>query len=411
MLEIKKIKDIAKVRRGASPRPIDDPKYFGGDVGWVRIADVTASNKYLRKTTQYVSPLGESYSVRVNKGDLVITIAGTVGRPIIIDIPACIHDGFVQIYDLEDTEIEYLYYFLKHIEKGLYRFGQSGTQTNLNSEIIKNLELTWLPKPEQTRIAEILSKADESIAHTEALIAKYQRIKTGLMQDLLTRGIDEKGNIRSKTTHKFVKKNGMEVPEEWEVVRLENACSRIGDGVHSSVNFSVEGTIPFLFVSCIKEGEILWKNATTVTDSEFQKIGIGVNDNDDFVLYSVVGSFGNAVKLSGKMKVTFQRHIAYMIPQKAILNSNFLEVFLNSEFGKRQANFFAIGNAQKTITLNALRNYTVLLPQINEQEAILGIIQKEEKAIKDCQNYLTKLNSLKKGLMQDLLSGKVRVKI
>lgn len=98
-MPIKKIGELAKVRRGASPRPIDDPKYFGGEVGWVRIVDVSASRKYLQTTSQYVSPLGESLSVRVDKGDLIMSIAGTVGRPILIDIPACIHDGFVHLYD------------------------------------------------------------------------------------------------------------------------------------------------------------------------------------------------------------------------------------------------------------------------------------------------------------------------
>ena len=84
----KKISAFAKVRRGASPRPIEAPRYFGGNVGWVRIADVTASNKYLKSTAQYLSPLGEKFSVRVDKGDLVMSIARTVRRTILNDKPA-----------------------------------------------------------------------------------------------------------------------------------------------------------------------------------------------------------------------------------------------------------------------------------------------------------------------------------
>ena len=75
---------------------------------------------------------------------------------------------------------------------------------------------------EQERIAEILSTVDAAIEQTQALIDKYGRIKRGLMQDLLTRGIDENGNIRSKETHKFSVKNGIEVPDEWDVVHLED---------------------------------------------------------------------------------------------------------------------------------------------------------------------------------------------
>src|SRR5208337_5618771 len=99
MNDFKRICDFAKVRRGASPRPIDDPKWFGGETGCVRIVDVTRSGRYLRSTEQYLSPIGVSRSVRVDKGDLIMSICATIGRPVIIDMPACIHDGFVQFYD------------------------------------------------------------------------------------------------------------------------------------------------------------------------------------------------------------------------------------------------------------------------------------------------------------------------
>lgn len=316
--------------------------------------------------------------------------------------------GTLKAKNEQNLDLKFLAYLLSTESKKYVSYlGNPKLMNGVVSEISLSIPAS---KSEQTRIAQILSKADEAISQTEALIAKYQRIKMGLMQDLLTRGIDKNGNIRSKATHKFVVKNGMEVPVEWEVDNLEKYCNKIGDGVHSSVTFSIGESVPFLFVSCIKEGEILWKNTTQISEIEYERIGIKVNKNDDVVLYSVVGSYGNAVKVSGATKLAFQRHIAYMIPQKGILNANFLEVLLNSQYGKKQADFFAIGNAQKTITLGALKNYTIILPSIEEQEKVLQAIQKQEKIIKDCQNYLTKLQSLKKGLMQDLLSGKVRVK-
>ena len=180
------------MRRGASPRPIDDPKYFRGEVGWVRIVDVSASRKYLHTTSHYVSSLGESLSVRVDKGGLTMSIAGTVGRPIIIDIPACIHDGFVHLYELQGIDNEYFSYCQKFIEPTIGKFGQSGTQTNLNSDIVRQIPV-YLPDnfAKQARIAKILRTDDAAIEQTEALIAKYSRIRTGLMQDLLTRAIDE----------------------------------------------------------------------------------------------------------------------------------------------------------------------------------------------------------------------------
>jgi type I restriction enzyme S subunit len=267
-----RIKEIAKVRRGASPRPIDDPKYFGGEVGWVRIADVSSSGKYLKETSQYVSPLGESYSVRVNKGDLIISIAGSVGKAIIVDMPACIHDGFVQIYDIKETDTEFLYYQLKFLEKSLYRFGQSGTQTNLNRDIVADIEFTWLTKPEQTRIAEILSTADEAIAHTEALIAKYQRIKTGLMQDLLTKGIDENGNIRCEATHQFKDSPLGRIPKEWECEKLISFCQKIQDGTHFSPKTDANGTFKYITSKNIRMGYLDLTNLEFVDEVSHNKI-------------------------------------------------------------------------------------------------------------------------------------------
>jgi len=95
--EVRRVKSLSIVKRGASPRPIADSKYFDedGEYAWVRIADVTASIRYLEKTTQQLSTLGQSLSVPLEPGSLFLSIAGSVGKPIINKIKCCIHDGFV----------------------------------------------------------------------------------------------------------------------------------------------------------------------------------------------------------------------------------------------------------------------------------------------------------------------------
>jgi len=89
------IKHLSTVKRGASPRPIDDAKYFDddGEYAWTRIADVTASDVYLTKAPQRLSKLGSSLSVKLEPESLFLSIAGTVGKPCITGMKACIHDG------------------------------------------------------------------------------------------------------------------------------------------------------------------------------------------------------------------------------------------------------------------------------------------------------------------------------
>lgn len=113
--EVKKLGEIADIRRGASPRPIKDPKWFSDSGrGWIRISDVTSSNVYLNSTTQYLSEDGARNSITVDKGDLIMSICATIGVPIIVNIPACILDGFVLFKNYEKViDTFFLYFFLQ----------------------------------------------------------------------------------------------------------------------------------------------------------------------------------------------------------------------------------------------------------------------------------------------------------
>lgn len=123
----------------------------------------------------------------------------------------------------EEVDTKYLYFDLLNI---LYyinaNYFQGSGLKHLQKKDLKKHQILFPEKPkEQTQIATILSKVDEAIAQTEQLIAKYTRIKTGLMQDLLTKGIDENGNIRSEQTHEFKDSPLGRIPKEWECLELQ----------------------------------------------------------------------------------------------------------------------------------------------------------------------------------------------
>lgn len=188
-----RIGDICTVKRGSSPRPITNPAYFGDGRGWVRISDATNSGKYLRNTVDHLSKLGESWSVPVNNGDLIMSIAATVGRPIIVQMDACIHDGFVVFQDLQKSaDTEFFYYLLLTLGERFSNLGQHGTQRNLNSDIVAETKVPLPPISEQKRIASILSMVDKQIELELLKKESFQQVKEGLMQKLLT------GQIRVK---------------------------------------------------------------------------------------------------------------------------------------------------------------------------------------------------------------------
>lgn len=180
---------FANVKRGASPRPIKDPRYFSEvGRGWIRIADVTNSpTRYLNHTKQYLSALGETKSVQVEVGDLIMSICATIGVPKIVNIPACIHDGFVVLSDYHDTlNIEFLYHYINFITGSLVNRGQPGTQKNLNTGLVKNIRVPYISLDEQKKIAEILNLADNEIELRTQIVEILNTQKKGLMQRLLT---------------------------------------------------------------------------------------------------------------------------------------------------------------------------------------------------------------------------------
>lgn len=188
------IKWLSPVKRGASPRPIDDPKYFDdeGEFAWVRIADVSACDGVLKETTQRLSELGSSLSVKIAPGELFVSIAGTVGKPCLSAIKACIHDGFVYFPTLK-IDPKFLY---RIFEEGTCYggLGKWGTQLNLNTDTIGSIRVALPPSEE---LKEILAFLDTETAKLDTLTAEAQRAidllqerRTALISAAVTGQID-----------------------------------------------------------------------------------------------------------------------------------------------------------------------------------------------------------------------------
>ena len=195
--EVRRIKSLSAVKRGASPRPIDDPKYFcdHGEYAWVRIADVTASNHYLENTTQSLSSLGQSLSVQLQPGSLFMSIAGSVGKPSITKIKCCIHDGFVYFPELKGSE-EFLYQVLSN-SSPFSGLGKLGTQLNLNTDTVGGIYIAWPPSSERKHITEFLQdsarKFDDAICQTQQQIDLMNEYRTRLIADVVTGQLDVRG--------------------------------------------------------------------------------------------------------------------------------------------------------------------------------------------------------------------------
>lgn len=190
----KRIKHLTPVKRGASPRPIDDPKYFDdeGEFAWVRIADVSASDRFLEKTTQRLSEIGDQLSVKMYPGALFLSIAGTVGKPIITKIKCCIHDGFVYFPSLKESS-EFLYYIFSSGQPYL-GLGKMGTQLNLNTDTVGSIKIGVPPRDEQKAIVvyldKVTAKLDEQVGMVNRVIERLGEYRSAIITNAVTGKID-----------------------------------------------------------------------------------------------------------------------------------------------------------------------------------------------------------------------------
>ena len=192
--EVRRIKSLSVIRRGASPRPIDDQRYFdeNGEFAWVRISDVTASNRYLEKTTQRLSKVGQDLSVELQPGSLFLSIAGSVGKPIITKIKCCIHDGFVYFPKFRG-DVEFLYRILS-TEGPFARLGKFGTQLNLNTDTVGDIFIGCPPTEEQQEITHYMdaasAKLDAAVNRARRQIDLIEEYRTRLIAEVVTGKLD-----------------------------------------------------------------------------------------------------------------------------------------------------------------------------------------------------------------------------
>lgn len=187
----KKLGEDATILRGGSPRPIED--YITDSqngLNWIKIGDVKPEDKYLRKTAEKIKKEGLSKTRQVKKGDLILSNSMSFGRPYILDIDGCIHDGWLVIQDYQEAyDMQFLYYILcsDAIMNQYVSMAAGSSVQNLNKEKVANV-LLYVPTSlqEQSAIASVLSSMDEEISALEAKRKKYTAIKQGMMQQLLT---------------------------------------------------------------------------------------------------------------------------------------------------------------------------------------------------------------------------------
>jgi len=281
----------------------------------------------------------------------------------------------------------------------------------LNAKVVKELEFVF-PKSttEQQSIANILSKCDAAIAHTEALIAKYTKIKTGLMQDLLTKGIDENGTIRSEETHEFKDSPLGRIPKEWECDTIENIYD-LKSGItplrSNKKYFSEDG---YNWVKTLDLNEdYLFSTEEKVTQYALDNTSLKMIPINS-ILIAMYGGWEQIGRTAILKNIAgTNQAITCLFNPKRKMNEDYVQ-FILQQFRYKWKQFAVSTRKDPNITKTDIKNFILPIPKdIKEQNIIAERILNTMKFVTQHTQHLHKLQSLKTGLMQDLLSGRVRV--
>ncbi len=391
--KVKKIQEIGQVVAGSTPST-KNQNYWNGDISWFTPADLSKIKvKNVDDSSRKITNegLNSCSASLVPANSLIVSTRAPIGYIVINNKPASTNQGCksVVINDPKDIDINFLYYNLTYRVKDLIRLGCGSTFLELGKKDFEKFKVTFPNLSQQKKIAAILSTVDDEITKTDEIITETELLKKGLMQQLFSKGI---GHTKFKKT-----KLGM-IPEEWEISTTGKLCRSIVPGRNKPKTF--DGDIAWVTIPDIIDEEIRYKKAKKTTKDELDEAGNKIVPKNS-VIMSCVGKLG--VVAVSKIGISLNQQLHAFIPKKCI-NPYYLKYYLihNKKLLENLATKTTVLYLNKT----GCESVPVLLPSINEQKEIVSILSSVDDKIRINQKIKKQLLQLKKGLMQDLLSGR-----
>ncbi len=195
-------------------------------------------------------------------------------------------------------------------------------------------------------------------------------------------------------------------PMGWDKKTLIEVSNKITDGTHQSPKFISSG-VPFLLVSNIVNNEIIYKTKKFISEKEYNQLTKHTPIEVGDILYTSVGSYGNPAIVESNIKFCFQRHIAQIKLNHELVNVKYIRDMLLTAYVKRQADQLAIGVAQKTLNLKAIKSISIIVPPMELQEKFAKIVDDIENQKQQAQASLKKSTELFNSLLQKAFKGEL----
>lgn len=370
----RKLGSMLVVKRGGSPRPIE--KYITDredGLNWLKIGDIETGAKYVTKTSCKIIKDGLSKTTLVKHGDFILSNSMSYGRPYIMNINACIHDGWLTFQNINEDIIkrDFLYYLLLHPKtQSIFQSISAGSGVqNLKKETVAEVNLLIPPPSEQERIVGILEIWDKAIEKLIQKIKIKKKIKRSLMQKLLTGAVRLSG-----------------FTDEWKIVELGTLLEyeRPDKYIVKSTSYCDKYKTPVLtanksfVLGYTDESEGIYKNIPVIIF-------------DDFTVDNKYVDFSFKVK-SSAIK---------------ILKTKNDKANLKFVFEKMQLIKFTVGEHKRNY-ISEYQYIDVKIPDIKEQNAIANVLTVADNEIDTLKKELVLLKKQKKYLLNNLITGTIR---
>ncbi|MGV8814568.1 MAG: restriction endonuclease subunit S [Gelidibacter sp.] len=369
--EVKKLDEIASLKRGKfTPRPRNNPIYYGGNIPFVQTGDVTNSNGKIVDYSQTLNEKGLAVSTLFKKGTILMTIAANIGYTGILQINMACPDSLVSIDGFDCINNNFLNYYLSFSRERLDSLATSGAQKNLNIELLSPFLVPLPPLAEQEAIAAALSDCDAWIDSIEQLLAKKRLIKQGAMQELL-------------------------MPrEDWEVKELGEISEIVMGQSPLSIYYNKNGIgLPLV------QGNADIENRKTIVRNYTSQITKRGRVGD--IIMSVrapvgeiaLGTFDSCLG-RGVCAIRYQNDYLY----------HYL-IYSENLWGQ-----FSTGSTFDSVNSSQVNQFEINIPKsLTEQTRIATILSDMDLEIEALEQKLNKARQIKQGMMQELLTGRVRL--
>ena len=407
--EVKSLGEVATIVGGGTPSTLNSA-YWNGDIQWFTPAELSDSKKYVSKSERTITERGlkESSAKLLPKGTVLLTTRASIGITAILENPASTNQGFQSLIAKNNCCSEFLYYVIPLIKDEMLSRASGSTFAEISAKKLSTITFQLPPLPEQQRIAKALSDVEALISTTEKLIQKKKNIKQGAMQNLLTGKKRLQGFGPQNKSPAYKQTELGLIPEDWEVKEFGDYASIVRGGSPRPIqNFLTTNSDG---INWIKIGDVKPEDKYIVSTEE-KIIREGKTRSrevhkGDFILSNSM-SFGRPYIL----QIDGCIHDGWLAIQnyQDIFDTDFLYYLLGSDEIFKQYIEMAAGSSVQNLNKEKVAKLLVPIFDKKEQTAIASVLSSMDKEIENLNTKLEKYRNLKTAMMQQLLTGKIRL--